>query len=85
MANDQERKLQCKIDLMKIVQKEIDALLGITFEEACEATDVIVLGWLLEEIHMAWAHLEKKQTRLRTSTKSLEDLCIQCVVMASQA
>ncbi|GKC31221.1 retrovirus-related pol polyprotein from transposon TNT 1-94 [Tanacetum coccineum] len=41
MANDQERKLQCEIDLMKRVQKEIDALPGITFEEAFEATDVI--------------------------------------------
>ncbi|GJT72299.1 hypothetical protein Tco_1031585 [Tanacetum coccineum] len=41
MANDQERKLQCEIDLMKRVQKEIDALPGITFEEDFEATDVI--------------------------------------------
>ncbi|GKA34367.1 retrotransposon ORF1 [Tanacetum coccineum] len=37
----------------------------------------LALGWLLEEIHVTWAHLEKKQTRLRTYTKSLEDLCIQ--------
>ncbi|GJZ53430.1 reverse transcriptase domain-containing protein [Tanacetum coccineum] len=27
------------------------------------------LGWHLEEIHMTWAHLEKKQMRLRTCTK----------------
>ncbi|GJR50649.1 hypothetical protein Tco_1401170 [Tanacetum coccineum] len=40
-ANDQERKLQCEIDLMKRVQKEIDALPGITFEEAFKVTDVI--------------------------------------------
>ncbi|GJR99818.1 hypothetical protein Tco_0316327 [Tanacetum coccineum] len=38
MANDQERKLQYEIDLMKRVQKEIDALLGITYEEAFAAT-----------------------------------------------
>ncbi|GJZ23765.1 retrovirus-related pol polyprotein from transposon TNT 1-94, partial [Tanacetum coccineum] len=31
----------------------------------------------LEEIHVTWAHLEKKQTRLRTNTKTLEDLCSQ--------
>ncbi|GKD56612.1 hypothetical protein Tco_1289999 [Tanacetum coccineum] len=43
------------------------------------------LGWLLEEIHMTWAHLEKKRTRLRTYTKSLEDLCIQWLETASQA
>ncbi|GJW10256.1 hypothetical protein Tco_1576083, partial [Tanacetum coccineum] len=27
------------------------------------------LGWNLEEIHVTWAHLEKKRTRLRTCTK----------------
>ncbi|GJV97658.1 hypothetical protein Tco_1549235 [Tanacetum coccineum] len=32
---------KCEIDLMKRVQKEIDALLGITFEEAFKVTDVI--------------------------------------------
>nr|GEW02985.1 hypothetical protein [Tanacetum cinerariifolium] len=42
------------------------------------------LRWLLEEIHVTWAHLEKKQTRLRLYTKSLEELCIQCVETASQ-
>ncbi|GJV96020.1 hypothetical protein Tco_1547597 [Tanacetum coccineum] len=31
----------------------------------------------LEEIHVTWAHLEKKQTRLRTNTETLEDLCSQ--------
>ncbi|GKF08144.1 hypothetical protein Tco_0042368, partial [Tanacetum coccineum] len=41
MANDNERKLESEIELMKKVQNEIDALPGITFEEAFEATDVI--------------------------------------------
>ncbi|GKC55742.1 transposase, MuDR, MULE transposase domain protein [Tanacetum coccineum] len=45
----------------------------------------LALGWLLEEIHVTWAHLEKKRTRLRTYTKSLEDLCIQWLETASQA
>ncbi|GKB40166.1 hypothetical protein Tco_0885108 [Tanacetum coccineum] len=31
----------------------------------------LALGWHLEEIHVTWAHLEKKRTRLRTYTKSL--------------
>ncbi|GJU68213.1 hypothetical protein Tco_1254472 [Tanacetum coccineum] len=35
----------------------------------------LALGWHLEEIHVTWAHLEKKRTRLRTYTKSLEELC----------
>ncbi|GJV72256.1 hypothetical protein Tco_1492251 [Tanacetum coccineum] len=43
------------------------------------------LGWHLEEIHVTLAHLEKKRTRLRTYTKSLEGLCIQRVETASQA
>ncbi|GJW48731.1 hypothetical protein Tco_0080377 [Tanacetum coccineum] len=52
MANDQERQLQREIDLMKKVQTKIDALPGITFEEAFEATDVIVGersgdGWMV--------------------------------------
>ncbi|GKB94484.1 hypothetical protein Tco_0980621, partial [Tanacetum coccineum] len=29
----------------------------------------LALTWHLEEIHMPWAHLEKKQTRLWTCTK----------------
>ncbi|GKD05101.1 zinc finger, CCHC-type containing protein, partial [Tanacetum coccineum] len=33
----------------------------------------LALGWHLEEIHVTWAHLEKKRTRLRTYTKSLEE------------
>ncbi|GJW61635.1 hypothetical protein Tco_0110970 [Tanacetum coccineum] len=41
MANDNERKLESEIELMKKVQNEIDALPGITFEEDFEATDVI--------------------------------------------
>ncbi|GKE48364.1 hypothetical protein Tco_1479622 [Tanacetum coccineum] len=45
----------------------------------------LALGWHLEEIHVIWAHLEKKRTRLRTYTKSLEDLCIQRMETASQA
>ncbi|GJY60079.1 zinc finger, CCHC-type containing protein [Tanacetum coccineum] len=33
----------------------------------------LALGWLLEEIHVTLAHLEKKQIRLQTYIKSLED------------
>ncbi|GJY62640.1 hypothetical protein Tco_0464100 [Tanacetum coccineum] len=45
----------------------------------------LALGWLLEEIHVTLAHLEKKRTRLRTYTKSLEDLCKQWLETALQA
>ncbi|GJU77972.1 MAK10-like protein [Tanacetum coccineum] len=44
---------------------------------------IFTLGWILEEIHVTWAHLEKKRTRLRLYTKSLEETIIQTVEMAS--
>ncbi|GJZ87665.1 hypothetical protein Tco_0659275 [Tanacetum coccineum] len=51
----------------------------------CDSTFVFVvlaLGWLLVEIHVTWAHLEKKRTRLRLYTKSLEEIRIQIVETA---
>ncbi|GKD00347.1 hypothetical protein Tco_1170621, partial [Tanacetum coccineum] len=45
-------------------------------------TQSAAFGWLLEEIHVTWAHLEKKGTRLRLYTKSLEEIRIQTVKMA---
>ncbi|GJV67259.1 hypothetical protein Tco_1482768 [Tanacetum coccineum] len=39
----------------------------------------------LEDLHVTWAHLEKKRTRLQTNTKTLEDLCSQSLETASQA
>nr|GFB92311.1 hypothetical protein [Tanacetum cinerariifolium] len=33
------------------------------------------LGWHLEEIHVTWAHLEKKRTRLQLFTKVDEEMC----------
>ncbi|GJX82736.1 hypothetical protein Tco_0332217 [Tanacetum coccineum] len=44
----------------------------------------LVPGWHLEEINVTWAHLEKKQTRLRLYTKYLEELHIQSVEMVSR-
>ncbi|GJX04996.1 ribonuclease H-like domain-containing protein [Tanacetum coccineum] len=43
------------------------------------------LGWHLEKIHVTWAHLEKKRTRLRLYTIYLEELCIPSVETVSQA
>ncbi|GJT63696.1 hypothetical protein Tco_1015176 [Tanacetum coccineum] len=39
----------------------------------------------LDELYVTWAHLEKKQTRLRTNTKTLEDLCSESLETALQA
>ncbi|GKB59491.1 hypothetical protein Tco_0915677 [Tanacetum coccineum] len=46
--------------------------------------EVLALGWHLEEIHVTWAHLEKKRTRLRLYTKNHEELFIQSLETASQ-
>ncbi|GJR86027.1 hypothetical protein Tco_0210038 [Tanacetum coccineum] len=53
------------------------------FDKASFYTLFRALGWLLEEIHMTWAHLEEKRTRLQTYTKILEDLCSHSVETAS--
>ncbi|GKA72197.1 hypothetical protein Tco_0778413, partial [Tanacetum coccineum] len=37
----------------------------------------LAFGRHLEEIHVTWAHLEKKRTRLRPTPKSLEDYAIE--------
>ncbi|GJX95031.1 hypothetical protein Tco_0349617 [Tanacetum coccineum] len=42
-------------------------------------------GRYLDELHVTWAHLEKKRTRLRINTKTLEDLCSQSLETTSQA
>ncbi|GJV85142.1 hypothetical protein Tco_1525040 [Tanacetum coccineum] len=42
-------------------------------------------GRHFDELHVTWAHLEKKQTRLQTNTKTLEDLCSQRMETASSA
>ncbi|GKF91021.1 hypothetical protein Tco_0274722, partial [Tanacetum coccineum] len=35
--------------------------------------EFLALGWHLEEIHVTWAHLEKKRMRLRLYTKIQEE------------
>ncbi|GJV39186.1 hypothetical protein Tco_1417626 [Tanacetum coccineum] len=42
-------------------------------------------GRHLDELHVTWAHLEKKRTRLQTNTKTLEDLCSQSLKTVLQA
>ncbi|GJZ36043.1 ribonuclease H-like domain-containing protein, partial [Tanacetum coccineum] len=72
---------------IKIAANLIEDILtkGLDTVQHKKLVEDLVLGWLLEEIHVTWDNLEKKQTRLQTYTKSLEDLCIQCVETASQA
>ncbi|GKD18043.1 hypothetical protein Tco_1207201 [Tanacetum coccineum] len=44
----------------------------------------LALGLHLEEIHVTWANLEKKWTRLWTYTKSLKKYCLQNMETTSQ-
>ncbi|GKE33557.1 ribonuclease H-like domain-containing protein [Tanacetum coccineum] len=53
--------------------------------DVAETCWYLALGWQLEEIHVTWAHLDKKRTRLRTYTKSMKKYCSQSVETASQA
>ncbi|GJR22046.1 RNA-directed DNA polymerase, eukaryota, reverse transcriptase zinc-binding domain protein [Tanacetum coccineum] len=48
-----------------------------------ERTESEALGWLLEEIHVTWAHLGKKQTRLQLYTKVKEEKGTQTLETAS--
>ncbi|GJT79944.1 hypothetical protein Tco_1054286 [Tanacetum coccineum] len=41
--------------------------------------------WHLDDLHVTWAHLEKKRMRLRNNTKILEDISLQTLEMASEA
>ncbi|GJT28054.1 hypothetical protein Tco_0908329 [Tanacetum coccineum] len=54
---------------------------------SCEEDDeygYFLFGRHLDELHVTWAHLEKKRTRLQTNTKTLEDLYSQSLETASQ-
>ncbi|GJS39950.1 hypothetical protein Tco_0564993 [Tanacetum coccineum] len=44
------------------------------FDEVSFYTLFRALGWILEEIHLTWAHLEKKRTRFQLYTKVDEDI-----------
>nr|GEW74061.1 hypothetical protein [Tanacetum cinerariifolium]GEW79192.1 hypothetical protein [Tanacetum cinerariifolium] len=66
------------IDVEDEVEDEVESNyrgtmeVGVDMDAGIDIPDA--LGWLLEEIHVTWDHLEKKQTRLRTYIKSLEGI-----------
>ncbi|GKB85829.1 hypothetical protein Tco_0958101, partial [Tanacetum coccineum] len=61
MANDNERRVQSEIDLMRRVQNKIDVLPGIMFEEANEAIDVFGSCPLKAERLFGYDNVEKIQ------------------------
>ncbi|GJX95389.1 retrovirus-related pol polyprotein from transposon TNT 1-94 [Tanacetum coccineum] len=57
------------IDFLKMIQHGLQAqVINVQTNKVMRS-----LGWLLEEIHITWAHLEKKRTRLQLYTKSHEE------------
>ncbi|GJX48985.1 hypothetical protein Tco_0275830 [Tanacetum coccineum] len=60
----EKSKSQGYKDAMDGLREEVTQFVGSDVEVLFET-----LGWHLEEIHVTWAHLEKKRTRLRTYTK----------------
>ncbi|GJU82328.1 hypothetical protein Tco_1284693 [Tanacetum coccineum] len=54
-------------------------------EDKRRGVEYFSFGRHLDELHVTWAHLEKKRTRLRINTKTLEDLCSQSLETESQA
>ncbi|GJS37320.1 MAK10-like protein [Tanacetum coccineum] len=65
--------------------KDVSSVLLVGTEESCVDEVYFTFGWHLEDLHVTWAHLEKKQTRLRTNTNILEDLSLQTLETASEA
>ncbi|GJT06129.1 ribonuclease H-like domain-containing protein [Tanacetum coccineum] len=71
-----ERTKHLEIDLHFVREKVLKGVVKTIKVDHVYAEVFLALDWLLEKIHVTWDNLEKKQTRLRTYTKSLEDLCI---------
>ncbi|GJY59195.1 hypothetical protein Tco_0459087 [Tanacetum coccineum] len=65
--------------------KDVSSVSLVGTEESCVDEVYFAFGWHLEDLHVTWAHLEKKRTRLRTNTKILEDLSLQTLETASEA
>ncbi|GJX19159.1 hypothetical protein Tco_0221836 [Tanacetum coccineum] len=80
--DDFKRKLDQVDAIVKSCSPNAIGDLTVTMKDL--TSTIPALGWHLEEIHVTWAHLEKKRTRLRLYTKNHEELFIQSLEMASQ-
>ncbi|GJT07240.1 hypothetical protein Tco_0841702 [Tanacetum coccineum] len=67
----------------KKVWDDIPVVTGFVGRERRLLGKYLAFGRHWEEIHVTWAHLEKKRTRLRTNTKTLQDLKSQSLETAS--
>ncbi|GKC01112.1 hypothetical protein Tco_0987248 [Tanacetum coccineum] len=71
-------KLNMTLGHPNVVPGYQDSILKTQVETGNESNGLyflnIALGWLLEQIHVTWAQLEKKQTRPRLYTNYLEEI-----------
>ncbi|GJR70740.1 hypothetical protein Tco_0016805 [Tanacetum coccineum] len=81
---EQEKPLKKK-DQIKFDEEIAQRLQAQMQAELEEEERYFSFGRHLDELHVTWAHLEKKRTRLRTNTKTLEDLCSQSLETTSLA
>ncbi|GJX57260.1 hypothetical protein Tco_0287157 [Tanacetum coccineum] len=61
----------------RLSHSEIVDIEKVAVRSSLQSPNNKTLGWILEEIHVTWAHLEKKRTKLQTYTKSHDDFCKQ--------
>ncbi|GKB07991.1 RNA-directed DNA polymerase, eukaryota [Tanacetum coccineum] len=72
-VTSQKENLWNRISAQPVVHQD-DLKLVEDFVERTIDEVFLALGCHLEEIHVTWAHLEKKHTRLRLSTKSFGEI-----------
>ncbi|GKD29178.1 hypothetical protein Tco_1239956 [Tanacetum coccineum] len=77
-ASTLEAPTMTQAAIRKLVANSVTAALG------AQVMRYFAFGWHLDDLHVTWAHLEKKRTRLQANTKTLEDLCSQSLETASQ-
>ncbi|GJS52544.1 hypothetical protein Tco_0625906 [Tanacetum coccineum] len=75
----------CSVFSTSVGTKDVSSVSLVGTEESCVDEVYFAFGWHLDDLHVTWAHLEKKRTRLRTNTKILEDLSLQTLETASEA
>ncbi|GKE09963.1 hypothetical protein Tco_1413514 [Tanacetum coccineum] len=77
--------ITCTITTLVATIYYFDVEVAKTSQEVLQLPRYFSFGRHLDELHVTWAHLEKKRMRLRTNTKTLEDLCSQSLETASPA
>ncbi|GJT34937.1 hypothetical protein Tco_0925356 [Tanacetum coccineum] len=86
IAKEEIRLDTCRSDeqVADLLTKALPQVKHEELEAQLRVSMFLALEWHLKKIHLTWAHLEKKRTRLWFYTKYLEEPRIQSVETASQ-